>query len=191
MAGTPANSRVPQDDAGDYELMPTGALAQTASRTAVALATHTLTSGTLRLVGIFLPSSLLVTSISFLSGTTALAAGTNQLFGIFDDAAGSSSGVARALLRGTADDGAAAWAASTVKTLALTTPYSTPRAGMFYLGVLVVAGTTPTLAGTTGQAAVYGLAPVLAGASTAAITALPDPAGAPTAATIIAYAYVS
>lgn len=94
-------------------------------------------SGVLALWAIDLPVQLRLTAISFWSGTTALAAGANQWFGIFDRN--------RFPLMLTADDGATAWAATTRKTLTLAAPLLTPYAGLYYLGILVVAGTVPTI----------------------------------------------
>lgn len=96
-----------------------------------------LTSGRLALVGIWLPEDTEVTSISFLSGTTAAGTPTNQWFGLFDDE--------RNALRLTADDTTTAWSSLTLKTLALTSSYTTTYSGLHFLGVMVAASTVPSL----------------------------------------------
>lgn len=184
MTGTPPSSRPYLFQSA---LRPTGSLYENLTRRGVTSGTQTApTSGTLRLYAIDLPSGLTVTTISFVSGTTPLAVGSNQWFGIFTDA--------RVQLRVTADDGATAWGATAVKTLTLASPVVTTYAGLHYLGLLVVATTPPTLTGVAIGAAVSPLAPILAGNSNAGLT---NPASCPaTAAALssivgIAYSYVS
>lgn len=96
-----------------------------------------LTSGRLALVGIWLPSGKQITSISFLSGTTAGGTLTHQWFGIFDDQ--------RNALRLTSDDTSTAWGSSTLKTLNLTSPWTTTYSGLHFLGIMVAASTVPSL----------------------------------------------
>jgi len=149
-------------------------------------------SQTLLLTLIALPAGLTVTSIAFASGTTPLNTGTHQIFGLFDDNTGHETGTPRALLRGTSDDTSTAWAATTVKTLNLTSPYTTVNEGLFYVGILVAATTPPSLLATTGvTTAVTGLAPILCGSSSTGVTALPNPAAAMTAAQSTAWCYLS
>lgn len=153
-----------------------------------------LVSQRLHLAPIWLPSGITVTSISFMSVSTALATGNHQIFGLYDNDAGSiAGGVARALLRGTTDDTSTAWAANSTKTLNLTSTYVTPTTGRYYVGILVDATTVPTIASTNavGNAA-SGAAPSLGGPSSTTVTALPNPAAAiSAAATTIPYFYLS
>ena len=100
-------------------------------------------SGYLYVSGIYLPAGTTVSNITFLAGATALSAGSNQWFALFSSA--------RAKLAISADDTSTAWAAHAAKTLAMTTPYVTPSAGIYYIGVCVVASTVPTLMVATGS----------------------------------------
>lgn len=164
---------------------PTGALMATTDRYALTT-TAPLVSGRLHLVAIDLPKGLLITSITFVSSTTALVTGTNQWFGLFDSS--------RVPLRLTADDTSTAWAATTAKTLTLSSTFTTTYAGLHYIGIMVAAATVPTLSGTAGHAHVSALAPILSGASSTGLTtpaSCPNPAGAITAGANIPWAYVS
>ena len=133
--------------------------------------TSILASGRLHLVGIFLPAGLVVTNIAFWSATTALSSGTNQWFSLWD--------AAIAKLAVTSDDTSTAWPANTEKSLALTSPYTVPSSGRYYLGLTVVATTPPTMATSGSINAIAAKAPNIGGAST---TGLTDPASAPSTA---------
>jgi len=172
--------------------LPDGAKAATMNRSAVAaLGGLAITSGTLYLVGITLAAGVPLNSISMMSGAVALAAGTHQFFGVFDDGLGSSSGVARALLRGTNDDTSAAWGTQAVKTLTLTSAYTPTRSGFFYVGLLVVATTTPTVKAFGADTFLAAIPSVASGVTTSTgLIALPNPSAAPAAGNAI-YAYVS
>jgi hypothetical protein len=98
-----------------------------------------LTSGRLTLVGIHLPKHTTITSISFASGGTGLATGTNQWFVLCDNT--------RTSLRYTVNDTSTAWGTSTLKTLALTSTFTTTYSGLYYVGVMVAATTVPSLRG--------------------------------------------
>ena len=128
-----------------------------------------------------------VSSITFVSRTTALVAGTNQWFGLFSDAL--------VPLRLTADDTSTAWAASTAKTLALTSPFVTTYSGLYYLGVCVVAGTVPSLIGAQATTSLLaGIAPKPNGTSTTGLTdpaSCPNPVAALTQTVSTPYAYIS
>jgi hypothetical protein len=169
-------------------LLPTGALGETLSRLNTPVSNLVAkTSGTLALVGLALPAGVLCSSITFLTRTTALAAGTNQWFGIFDSA--------RVPLRLTVDDTNVAWAGNTFKTLALSSTFTTTYSGLHYLGIMVAAGTMPTLAGVAaGTALMSGNVPILNGNSSAGLTnpaSCPNPAGAISPSADAPYAYVS
>ena len=189
MPGSPASSVpiiVPLDD------LPAGALAQTIPRWAVLNAALTLLSQRVQLTSVQLTAGVTYTSITYVSGSTALGAGVHQLFGIYDDSLGSTSGTARALLRGTVDDGAAAWAANTAKTLALTAAYTAARTGTHFVAILVDAGTVPTINGGVGGSNLVGaLSQVSYGVANTGVTALPNPASVPGGQNSLAYAYLS
>lgn len=173
-------------------LRPTGSLYETAPRQQVIVGdVSPLSSQRLQLVPIWLPSGLTVTSITFYAGTTNLAAGVHQIFGLFDGTVPLAGGAARALLRGTVDDGATAWNSNTAKTLALTSTYATVADGFYFLGILIQATVPSLLRADLGNALLSGLAPVLGGTSDTGITALPAAAAAPTAVTNLPYAHVN
>lgn len=102
------------------------------------------TSGWLYLVPIWLPKGKTVTALGFISGNTAGAGITNHWFTLHD--------ANRVALARTADAGAAAWAASTTKELAIAqttagsaSSYTTTYGGLHYMGVMVAATTPPSL----------------------------------------------
>jgi len=134
--------------------------------------TSVLSSGRLSLQSIWLPAGTTISSISFWSATTALSAGTNQLFGLYD--------INLNLLRSSVNDTSTAWGANSRKTLSLTSTFTTTYSGLHYLGIMVT-GTVPTLKGNTaktGGQLSAGL-PSMGGTSTTGLTtALPATANA-------------
>jgi len=165
---------------------PTGALAESFPRAFHKGDHGAFTSGTLRLQAIYLPKDLTITSISFVSGLTALASGSNQWFALYNSALD--------LLMQTDDDTSIAWAAGTVKTLNLTSTYTTTSAGLYYIGILIVASTMPTIMRLSStNSNLNNLDPKLNGNSTTGLTgAAPDPAAAISSATTsFHYCYVS
>jgi hypothetical protein len=163
---------------------PTDALAETIPRhIADGAALTELVSGRLSLHAIYLPDNLTITSISYMSGTGATSP-TNQWFALYDSALN--------LLRQTTDDTTTAWGANTLKTLNLTSTYTTTAAGLYYVGVCVAASTVPQLRGDTKNASnLNAIAPILHGTSTTGLTdTAPNPAGALTATSRVIYAYL-
>lgn len=147
-------------------LRPTAAKAETVHRdNGMTNLAGVLTSGTLRLVAVPLPIGLVVASITFLSGTQAAVAPTNQWFTIHDSA--------RVMKGVSADDTNVAWAANAPKTLALAVPYLTTYTGLYYFGIMVAAGTTPTLIGVSSTSVVTGLAPITSGQADTGLTTPP------------------
>jgi hypothetical protein len=133
-----------------------------------------LSSGRLSLQAIYIPKDTLVSSISFWSATTALATATNQLFGLYDSSFN--------LLRQSVNNGATAWAANSIKTLALSSTFTTTYSGIYYLGIMVAATTVPTLKGNTAKTGgqLGAGAPSMGGTSTTGLTTtLPATAAAP------------
>lgn len=103
-------------------------------------------SGALYLVPIWLPKGMVVSTIAFTSGGTAGVSLTNHWFTLHD--------ANRVALARTADQGTAAWAANTTKTLAIAqttagsaTSYTTTYSGLHYLGFMVAASTVPNIIG--------------------------------------------
>lgn len=105
----------------------------------VALATGVMTS-----VPIYLVGGDLVTNLSFVSGATAAGTPTNYWFALYDNQ------TTPALIAQSADQLTAAWAANTVKTLALSTAYRVPKTGIYYAACMVTATTPPSLLGAVG-----------------------------------------
>jgi hypothetical protein len=81
----------------------------------------------------------LVTSLTFVSATTAAGTPTNYWVALYSPAL--------ALLAQSADQESAAWAANTAKTIALATPQLITTAGVYYAALMVKATTVPTLVG--------------------------------------------
>ncbi|MFH9011240.1 right-handed parallel beta-helix repeat-containing protein [Streptomyces sp. NPDC017943] len=155
------------------------------------------TSGTLYLVPIWLPKGLVVSNITFISGSTGATTPTNWWFTLHDS-------TKKALAR-TADQLTAAWAGNTIKTLAIAqttagaaTSYTTTYTGLHYLGVMVKATASPTLVSEGSMADVVAqVAPGLGGTD-AGMSTPPTVSGAGftagpfgTGAGILAYAYVT
>ena len=184
--GTPGQSLIPDGTTLAWTTIgtqPTAVPFESYSRLVSQSDLAIVSSQRLSMQAIWLPKGLVIASISFMSNATALATGVNQLFGLYDDSSGTSSGTPRALLRGSNDDTSTAWAANTLKTLTLTSTYTTTRAGQFYLGILVNATTMPTLVSQNlSSAAVAALVPISYGTSNTGVTSLPNPANALSAA---------
>jgi hypothetical protein len=145
-----------------------------------------LTSGQLFLQAIWLTQGMVINWITFSSATTAAGTPTNQLFGLFD---GSRNQVAV-----TSNDTTTAWGANTVKTLKISSTYTVPTTGLYYVGVMVTATTVPTLKGPAALIAsnLHGVAPILNGNSSSGLTtSLPNPAAAITVSTTQVWGAVS
>ena len=170
--------------------MPTGAISETTSRKGMEdLSSQGLTSQELFLVAIYLPVDATITSISFVSAATAAGTPTNWWFALYDSS--------RNLLRQTADQTTTAWAANTLKTVNLTSTYTTTVEGLYYIGIMMKA-TTPisvhrrNVGVAAASLALTQLAPILAGASSTGLTdTAPNPAAAITADDSIFYGYCS
>lgn len=102
----------------------------------VALTTQVMTS-----VPIYLSAGDVITNISFVSGATAAGTPTNWWFALYSSAS------TPALLAQTADQLTAAWAAFTVKTLALSAAQTITATGVYWAAIMSKATTVPTLLG--------------------------------------------
>ena len=167
---------------------PTGTLAESMDRNICTETNATIptASGTLFMEAIFLSAGMTVSNIMWHSATTAGATITSYRLGLYD--------INRNLLATSADQGSAAWAANTMKTLAMTTPYLVPTSGIYYIGMYMTATTIITSKGNTaktgGQLAAQ--APILHGTSTTGITnTLPNPAAAITGGLVNVWCAVS
>lgn len=147
----------------------TGALAETFPRQGASLANiGPLTSQRMHLTAIYLTAGITVTNITFHAATTPLGVGVNQWFALYSSAF--------AKLGVTSDDTSTAWSANTEKTLALSVAYPVVTSGLYYLGIMVNAGTVPTLAGASVLLNPNFQTPKLTVNSDASLT---DPASAP------------
>jgi hypothetical protein len=152
----------------DVALRPTGVY-ETDTRLAYGTAS-TYTSGQLVLVPIWLPAGIAVSQISFASGGTAGASLTNQWFMLLNSS--------RVALARTADATTAAWAANTVKTLAIAqttagasaTSYTTTYTGLHYLGLMIAGTTMPSLISQGNVIAVNLISPAFGVANTGMTT---------------------
>lgn len=165
----------------------TGTLAETMPReTCPEVNTTVAASGTLFLQAIYLKAGQLVSNITMSSATTAAGTPTNYFFALYDGS--------RNLLAQSANQTTTAWAANTVKTLAMTSAYRVPTSGVYYIGFMMTATTVATLKGGTAKTGgqLAGAAPILHGTSTTGLTtSLPNPAAAISVGTASIYASVS
>ena len=102
-----------------------------------ALATGVMTS-----VDLWLNEGDLVTNLTFISAGTAAGTPTAYWFALYDPTS--------VLMAQTADQTTTAWAADTVKTLALATAQRITRSGKYKAAINVTASTPPSLVGTVG-----------------------------------------
>lgn len=134
--------------------------------------TTPLSTGVMRVTPVYLQAGQVVTNISFCSAAQAATATiANWWFALYSPAL--------ALLRQTADQTTGAWAANTIKTLALSSPYTIATAGNYLAAIMFkTSGTCPTLWGVNaGNAAI--MANSQNGTSSGSLTTTaPDPAGA-------------
>jgi hypothetical protein len=155
---------------------PTGCLAESIDRQGCTESNNAVptASGTLFLQAIWLTAGQTVSNISWFSASTAASSPTHWMFGLYS--------AARALLATSADQTTTAWAANTMKTLAMTTPYLIPTTGLYYIGMFMAATTIITSKGNTAKTGgqLAATAPILHGATsdTGLTTALPANAGA-------------
>lgn len=169
--------------------LPTAAIAQTYARTDAISNIAPLSSGRLSFTLAWLPAGT-YNSITFVSATTPVGTPSNQWFAIYD-------ATTLAKVAVTNDDTTTAWAANTAKTLTISGGVTVTE-GLYYIGIMVNAGTVPTLYGTSSSASstVNALPPILTGADTTN-TGRTTPATAPataaalTASTLTPYAYLS
>lgn len=143
-------------------------------------------SGVLWMQAIWLTAGTTINNILWHSATTAAGTPTNYIFGLYD--------ANRNLLAQTANQTSAAWAANTMKTVPLTSPYLVPRTGLYYIGFFMTATTIITSKGGTAKTGgqLAGKDPILQGtSSTGLTTSLPNPAAAITVSTASAWCAVT
>lgn len=101
------------------------------------------TTGQIRIQAIWLTAGTIVSNIAFCSATTAAGTPTHYVFALYD--------LSGTLLATTADQTSTAWAANTLKTLAVTAAYTVPTTGLYYLAFSMTATTVATLKGGTAR----------------------------------------
>jgi hypothetical protein len=115
---------------------------------------------------VYLTRGQLITTVNAVSGGTAAITPTHQWVVIANSA--------RVVVATSADGLTAAIGTNTALAYNLTTPYTVPTTGLYYVGIVVVAGTVPTFSGVSGVATVpAGLAPILGGTSNTGIAGGP------------------
>lgn len=142
------------------------------------------TSGVMLSTPLYLEAGDVVTNLTFRSATTAAGTPTNWWFALYDSSA------TPALLSQSADQTSTAWAANTVKTLALGTSQKISSTGVYWAAVMVAASTVPTLYGITlhSSAAVLSGQVILAQTSGSSLTTTaPATIATPTAAATVPY----
>jgi len=102
-----------------------------------------LTSGVMHSSAIYLEAGDVITDITYRS-VAAAASPANAWFALYDTAP------TPALIAQTADQGSAAWASNTTRTLPLSSPYTVVTTGIHYVSIMVAATTVPTLVGWSG-----------------------------------------
>lgn len=131
-----------------------GTIAETMPRELCPEVAQTVTSGTLYQFIIFLVARQVVTNISFCSSSQAAVTPANWFFGIY----GSGEGTGRFQFAQTANQTTTAWAANTIKTVALTAPWTVPRTGLYSVCIMMDAATPVNLKGLTGVGNLSGVA---------------------------------
>ena len=177
---------------GSYNanLGPTGTLAETLPRQLCPEVNTTMAAtGVINMQAVYLTAGTLVSNITLCSATTAAGTPTNYFFALYSGLVS-----APALLAQSANQTTGAWAANTVKTLAMTTPYRVPTSGSYYIAYAMVATTVPTMKGGTARTGgqLNAATPPTYGTSSTITTSMPNPAAAlTTGGTVSFYAAIS
>jgi len=113
-------------------------LAETVPLWAATANTTALTSGVMTSTAIYLQKGMVVTSLGWMSGTTAESAPAHAWAALYDTSA------TPALIGQSADNTSHTWAARTLVKFTLASAYTVPTTGVYYAG-LMLAATVPTL----------------------------------------------
>lgn len=160
---------------------PTAAFAETFERRQT-LSASAGTSGRLVLSAIYLKAGQTVTSISFGSGSTALATPSNGWGALYSPSLG--------LLGQSTDDTGITWAANSKKTFTLATPAYIPTTDWYYVGYCIVASTMPTVLCASNNVFTTE-SPAMGGWSTTGLTGTAPATAAALSAAPYPYAYVA
>ena len=168
----PSVAQLAADSTVSLATEPTGTVGRSLPRMGTTFANiSALTSGTMMLTAVELSAGAVVSNLTYHSATTAAGTPTNYWFALYTSA--------RELCGQTADQTSSAWAANTSKTLALTTPYTVPRPGLYYAAIMVAASSVPSLFGIASSTFPHVPAPITNGnSSTSLTTTAPATAGA-------------
>lgn len=149
---------------------PTGATAETFTRAQINGGSAAMTSGTLYLMAIGLHQNIPINNITFATKGTAVSGLTHGWYVLLDSGL-----VVRAVTADQLTSGTFLSATNTAYTLA-TGAYTTTYSGLYYVGIMVTAGTTmPQMAiGGAVPGAVGLLAPAICGASSTGQTTAPS-----------------
>lgn len=145
---------------------PTGALAETLPRHSVTTASSGLAPGTLYVRSIALGAGTRVSNISVITGATAVTGLNHGWYVLLDSN--------RNVLAVTADQTTGVWTTiNTQYTVAVAAPYTVPTTGLYYVGVMIDGGNSPTLASATALAAGLGIVPYICASSSTTQTTPP------------------
>lgn len=150
----------------------TGAKAETMDRnTCPEVNTTVATTGQIVCQAIWLTAGTVVNNITMASATTAASVPTHYCFALYNSSL--------SLLASSADQTSTAWAANTVKTLAMGAAYTVPTTGLYYIAFMMVATTVPTMKGGTARTdgTLSFSAPAITGVSSTAYSTGTAPAG--------------
>jgi hypothetical protein len=153
----------------------TGTIAETVGRELCEEANGNPLTGILYPTGIILYAGQVVTNISMFSGATAAGTPTNWFFALYNENLD--------ICAQSANQTTTAWAANTIKTLAMGTAYTVPKTGLYYVCFMMTATTMVTLKCTTLTSSPFNVGPTKPnrGASTSGLTTvLPSPMAAVT-----------
>lgn len=152
-------------------LGPAGVFAETMPReTCPEVDTTVSTTGQIFDQAIWLTAGQKVSNITMCTGATAAGTPTHYALAVTDNLGNT--------LGSTADQTTTAWAANTVKTIALSTPFVASYSGVYYVAFMVVATTVPTIKGGTGRVngALSVAPPIISGVSATTYTTGAAPA---------------
>lgn len=155
-----------------HALRPTGMVSETISRLDGAFTAATIVTSQPAYTAVNLVQGQVVANLTFWSHSTAAATPTHLLFGLADSTG--------KIVATSADATTAAWAANSAKTLAMTTAYTVPADGLYYVAICSTATTVPTINGLATTAALALQAPAVAFTDTANATTTAFIAGAAT-----------
>lgn len=192
LLGLLASAAAGQSAQGTTDLSSANTVSANISRTGIASGAVALTSGTLQLEAVYLTKGQVINNINWISGTTAAVTPTHE-WGVIANSA-------RVVLATTNDLLTAAIGSFVNVSWPLTTPAPGPltitTTGIYYVGILVVAGTTPSMSGSVNSSATpASLPPILSGTSNTGLAAGPLAVGttltAITATAGIGYVYLT